>query len=88
MRGQKYFDHQIVGAGAAGLTAGYKLLKGDASVLLIERDDRIGGRAKSHENGGHVFDTGPKRFHWDPDLERKSDRSFANDCQRYQAALS
>jgi len=32
---------------------------------LIESDDRIGGLAKSHEYGGHVFDTGPKRFHTD-----------------------
>ncbi len=65
MTKQTQFDFCVVGAGATGLTVCYELLKGGASVLLIERDDRIGGLAKSHEYGGHVFDTGPKRFHTD-----------------------
>ncbi len=59
------YDYCIVGAGPSGLTAAYQLLKAGRSVLLLERDARIGGLAKSYNYGGHIFDTGPKRFHTD-----------------------
>ena len=59
------FDFCIVGAGPSGLTAAYQLLKAGKSVVLIERDNRTGGLAKSHNYGGQIFDTGPKRFHTD-----------------------
>src|SRR5580658_6671553 len=32
---------------------------------MIERDERTGGLAKSYDYAGHIFDTGPKRFHTD-----------------------
>ncbi|MBF0331642.1 MAG: FAD-dependent oxidoreductase [Candidatus Omnitrophica bacterium] len=58
-------DFCIVGAGPSGLTAAYKLLKAGKSIVLVERDSRAGGVAKSHNYGGQIFDTGPKRFHTD-----------------------
>ena len=57
------FNYCIVGAGPAGLTAAIKLLQGGKSVFMIERDQRCGGLAKSYDLEGHIFDTGPKRFH-------------------------
>ena len=59
------FDYCIVGAGPSGLTLAYQLLKAGKSVVLVERDSRTGGLAKSHDYGGQIFDTGPKRFHTD-----------------------
>lgn len=59
------YDYCIVGAGPSGLTAAYRLLQAGKRVLLIERDSRVGGLAKSHTYGAHIFDTGPKRFHTD-----------------------
>ncbi|MBI4309458.1 MAG: FAD-dependent oxidoreductase [Candidatus Omnitrophica bacterium] len=59
------FDFCIVGAGPSGLTAAYQLLKSGCSVVLIERQGRVGGLAKSYDYGGQIFDTGPKRFHTD-----------------------
>jgi len=58
-------DYCIVGAGPSGLTLAYRLLQAGKKVLLVERDSRTGGLAKSHDHGGHIFDTGPKRFHTD-----------------------
>lgn len=60
-----HFHFCIVGAGPSGLTAAYQLLKAGQKVLLIDRDPRIGGLAKSYNYDGHIFDTGPKRFHTD-----------------------
>lgn len=58
-------DYCIVGGGPSGLTLAYNLLRAGKRVLLIERDARVGGLSKSHNYNGHVFDTGPKRFHTD-----------------------
>ena len=58
-------DYCIVGAGPAGLTLAYHLVRAGRSVVMIERDVRAGGLAKSYNYEGHVFDTGPKRFHTD-----------------------
>lgn len=60
-----HYDFCIVGAGPSGLTTAYKLLKGGKKVLIVERDDRIGGLGKSYTYDGQIFDTGPKRFHTD-----------------------
>lgn len=38
-------DVVIIGAGAAGLGAARKLMKGGTSVLIVEAADRVGGRA-------------------------------------------
>jgi protoporphyrinogen oxidase len=59
------FDFCIVGAGPSGLTTAYRLLKAGGTVVVVERDARIGGLAKSYNYDGNIFDTGPKRFHTD-----------------------
>ncbi|MCB1192951.1 MAG: NAD(P)-binding protein, partial [Leptospiraceae bacterium] len=59
------FDFCIVGAGPSGLTLAYKLLNAGKTGIVIERDERPGGLAKSYNYNGHIFDTGPKRFHTD-----------------------
>ncbi len=55
----------ILGAGIAGLSAAWKLLKtsSDTEVVLIERDPLPGGLARSIEWRGHILDLGPHRFH-------------------------
>jgi protoporphyrinogen oxidase len=59
------YDYCVVGAGPAGLTLAYRLLQAGQRVVMVERDARAGGLAKSYDYGGHIFDTGPKRFHTD-----------------------
>jgi oxygen-dependent protoporphyrinogen oxidase len=50
----------IVGGGAAGLSAAWRLR--DRDVLLIEREPRLGGRAKSLPRGDHWLNFGAHLF--------------------------
>ena len=53
----------ILGAGPAGLAAAYTLNKLGYSVVVVERDSRVGGLAKSFERQGFLLDFGPHRFY-------------------------
>src|SRR5438874_3178894 len=52
-----------MGAGPAGLTAAYELLKRDVPVTVLERDPhQVGGLARTVEHNGYRFDVGGHRF--------------------------
>lgn len=61
----------VVGAGLGGLSAASHLRGRGHDVLVVERDDRPGGRNGLLELGGYRFDTGPTVFTM-PDLLRES----------------
>jgi protoporphyrinogen oxidase len=53
----------IMGAGPAGLTAAYELLKHGAGVTVLEKDPKqVGGLARTAEYAGYRFDIGGHRF--------------------------
>ena len=53
----------IMGAGPAGLTAAYELLKRDVPVTVVEKDSKqVGGLARTVEHNGYRFDIGGHRF--------------------------
>lgn len=61
----------ILGSGVCGLAIAHRLLERDPSldVLLLEREDRPGGLARSLTLGDHVADMGPHRIHTElPDV--------------------
>ena len=55
------FDFAILGGGLAGLSVAFNLLTRtrEKKVLLLEKEDRIGGLARSYTQGGVTFDFGP-----------------------------
>jgi protoporphyrinogen oxidase len=52
----------IIGAGPAGMTAAYELLKAGAEVDLYESGAQVGGMARSLALWGQTVDLGPHRF--------------------------
>jgi len=61
----------IVGAGVAGLTLGYLLSKKRIPVILIEKEEAIGGLARSFHYKDWSIDIGPHRFHTDDSVVRE-----------------
>lgn len=58
----------ILGAGLAGLTAAYELVKAGYKVILLEKEDAVGGLARTIERNGFRFDTGPHRWYTKNDM--------------------
>src|SRR6187399_226215 len=53
----------IVGAGPAGLTAAYELLKRtDVLPIILEKSEHIGGISRTTQYKGNRMDMGPHRF--------------------------
>lgn len=55
----------IIGAGPAGLTAGYELLKDKSNkyeVIILEETNEIGGISKTVKYNGNRMDIGGHRF--------------------------
>src|SRR5689334_24129108 len=52
----------VLGAGPAGLTAGYLLGQAGRDVVVLEAEAQVGGLAKTVEIDGYRFDLGGHRF--------------------------
>ena len=52
----------VIGAGPAGLTAAYELVKADRPVVVLEADEVVGGISRTVERDGWRFDIGGHRF--------------------------
>ena len=53
----------ILGAGLAGLSAGYELSKAGKKVIVIEKWEDVGGLARTIKVKDFKFDTGPHRWY-------------------------
>ena len=57
----------VIGAGFAGLSAAALLAKEGYEVTVIEKNEMAGGRARTWEKDGFIFDMGPS-WYWMPDV--------------------
>jgi protoporphyrinogen oxidase len=55
----------VVGGGVAGLTLAYLLSRKGFNVSVLEKENRVGGLARSFHYEGWSVDIGPHRFHTD-----------------------
>ncbi|MGH2937433.1 MAG: FAD-dependent oxidoreductase [Solirubrobacterales bacterium] len=58
MESEHRFDVLVVGAGIGGLCAAARLAAGGRRTLLVERAERVGGRASTYEKDGFKLNTG------------------------------
>ena len=56
------YDVLIIGAGPAGLSAGYELSKTNKKILILEKNYQVGGLAQTKIFGEFRYDIGPHRF--------------------------
>ena len=52
-------DIVVIGAGLTGLTTAHHLKKQGRDVLVIEKENRIGGQIRTYNEEGFVFESGP-----------------------------
>ena len=57
----------IIGSGFAGLAAACRLAHAGCEVTVLEKNDQLGGRARTWEQDGFTFDLGPS-WYWMPDV--------------------
>ena len=57
-----YYPVVIIGGGPAGLTAAHELMKRQASSVVLEKADKVGGISRTETYKGYRFDIGGHRF--------------------------
>jgi phytoene desaturase len=57
----------VIGSGFSGMAAAAVLARNGSDVTVFEKNAKIGGRARSFESNGFVFDMGPS-WYWMPDV--------------------
>jgi phytoene desaturase len=72
----------IIGSGFSGLATACYLAKGGCDVTVLEKHDRVGGRARQFEQDGFVYDMGPS-WYWMPDIFEKFFADFGRKVSDY-----
>jgi phytoene desaturase len=72
----------VVGSGFAGLSAACFLAREGNEVIVLEKNDTPGGRARSFSANGFSFDMGPS-WYWMPDVFEKFFASFGKKTTDY-----
>jgi phytoene desaturase len=57
----------VIGAGFSGIAAATTLAQQGFAVTVVEKNDRVGGRARVFQAEGFTFDMGPS-WYWMPDI--------------------
>lgn len=76
------FDVIVVGAGVSGLSAASVLSKLGKKVLVLEKHQIPGGRARKFEHEGFTFDIGPT-WYWIPDVFEQYFSFFGKSISSY-----
>lgn len=72
----------IIGSGFAGLAAACVVARAGHLVTVFEKNDCIGGRARTLRSAGYVFDMGPS-WYWMPDVFERFFALFGKNVEDY-----
>ncbi|MCR9250891.1 MAG: phytoene desaturase family protein [bacterium] len=72
----------VIGAGFSGLSIATKLAHEGHDVLLLEKNEQTGGRARRFSDQGFTFDMGPS-WYWMPDVFEKYFQAFGKSVSDY-----
>ncbi|HWB63899.1 MAG TPA: FAD-dependent oxidoreductase, partial [Chitinophagales bacterium] len=67
----------VIGSGFAGLSAAGALAKQGHNVTILEKNSQPGGRARTWEQQGFLFDMGPS-WYWMPEVFENYYRQFGH----------
>lgn len=72
----------VIGSGFAGLSAASFMAKEGWKVIVLEKNDTPGGRARQLKENGFTFDMGPS-FYWMPDVFERYFNQFGKKVSDY-----
>lgn len=72
----------VIGGGFSGLAASAYLAKVGHHVQLVEKNDQLGGRARSFQTNGFLFDMGPS-WYWMPDAFESFFNAFGRNVNEF-----
>lgn len=72
----------VIGSGFSGLAAATSLAQKGYDVTILEKNNSIGGRARSFKEQGYTFDMGPS-WYWMPDVFEKYFEKFGKKVSDY-----
>ena len=72
----------MIGGGISGLVCACYLAREGLQVQLLEKNETLGGRARSFSAEGFTFDMGPS-WYWMPDVFEKFFREFGHEVSDY-----
>ena len=72
----------VIGSGFSGLSAACYLAKSGYEVTVLEKHDRVGGRARQFSQAGFTYDMGPS-WYWMPDIFEKFFSDFGKKVSDY-----
>lgn len=72
----------VIGSGFSGLATACYLAKSGCDVTVLEKHDRVGGRARQFSQNGFTYDMGPS-WYWMPDIFEKFFSDFGKRVSDY-----
>ncbi len=72
----------IIGSGFSGLASACFMAKAGYDVTVFEKNEMLGGRARSFEANGFTFDMGPS-WYWMPDVFESFFNAFGKSAANY-----
>ena len=72
----------VIGSGFSGLSSATYLADKGHNVYVLEKNSKLGGRARKFSSKGFTFDMGPS-WYWMPDVFEKYFKDFDKDINQY-----